>query len=611
VRCEAVVPRGPINREHYRVLSTLDDGGLVVAPITGRRDGHDGTEQHGAAMTLPTEYVAQHVALGYASTVHAAQGLTVATSHTVATNSTGVEALYVGMTRGRHLNTAHVVTRAVPDTAGGAPTGQALQAVHRSPQAVLAAAFESTDPQLSALAAAAQSEAEAGSVRTPAELFADAAELATAGRTAAWLDELVAHGHLTDARRAVIAAEDGAATLTTLLRRVELAGQDPHQVLTEAVTSRSLHDARQLTNVLHRRITNTTRLDPIGDTYTDRMPQVDDPQWAGYLATLAQAADERQAELGAQVAEQAPQWAVEALGPVPTDETGRDNWQHQAAAAAAYRELVGFDDPTEALGPAPKQGQVEAYASWRAAWRALGRPQADRAEAEMSTGQLRLRIRAYDREQTWAPPYVANELAGTRQAARRHRHDATMRAAEADTTANNAERDQRVNEARQAAALADALDARVTDLEAVDDTRAHWYAHTAQTRAAADRATAELSARQADPRAADDRQVSPDEWLNQHQAALAAEDPHRVITGEHELTDIAETREHDQRTATPANQTADHLLDKTPASAPDQTTASATDLVDESTEERDQRTEPHADSGNKHETATAYASRGG
>jgi hypothetical protein len=99
--------RGPINREQYRVLHTLDDGGLVVAPITGRTTGTDdaddagGCEQLGAALTLPPSYVAEHVALGYASTVHAAQGLTVDTCHTVATAATGVEALYVGMTRGR------------------------------------------------------------------------------------------------------------------------------------------------------------------------------------------------------------------------------------------------------------------------------------------------------------------------------------------------------------------------------------------------------------------------------------------------------------------------------------------------------------------------------
>src|SRR5690606_36042399 len=66
--------RGPINREQYRVLETRADGGLVVAPILGR--GPEG-EQLGDRLTLPGDYVSAHVALGYASTVHSGQGLTV------------------------------------------------------------------------------------------------------------------------------------------------------------------------------------------------------------------------------------------------------------------------------------------------------------------------------------------------------------------------------------------------------------------------------------------------------------------------------------------------------------------------------------------------------
>jgi hypothetical protein len=171
----------------------------------------------------------------------------------------------------------------------------------------------------------------------------------------------------------------------------------------------------------------------------------------------------------------------------------------------------------------------------------------------MSTGQLHVRVRAYDREQAWAPAYVANELAGTRQAAQRHRHDATLRAAEATAATGDSGDTDRARlraQAEQAAALADALDARVTELEAVDAARAHWYAHTAETRAAADRARAELSARQvADDPTAIEREVTADEWLDQHRAAVEAEDPHRPITDEHDLTDVIEARESDQRTA--------------------------------------------------------------
>src|SRR5207245_4589130 len=105
---------------------------------------------------------------------------------------------------------------------------------------------------------------------------------------------------------------------------------------------------------------------------------------------------------------------IEALGRVPADPPQRDRWEQRAALVAAHRELTGHADDTTPIGLAPKVGQAEAYASWRGAWHALGRPEAARAEAEMSDGQLLVRIRGYEREKTWAPPYVANELAGTR-----------------------------------------------------------------------------------------------------------------------------------------------------------------------------------------------------
>jgi AAA domain-containing protein/TrwC relaxase len=522
--------RGPINRETFRVVATGDDGSLIVAPIAGRTaDG----EELGQELTLPAHYVNAHVALGYASTVHAAQGLTVDTSHTIVTQRTGADALYVGLSRGRQANTAYVVTRPVGDDA---PTGEVNQAVHRSPQAMLAGLFEAEDPQLSALAAAAESAAEAESVRTPAELFRDGVERATANRAGVWLDELVADGTLTAQQRDRLAAEDGVTSLNTLLRRVELAGHDPKQRLIDAVRSRDLDDARQLTSVLNARIAAGGDLDPVGDTYTDRIPAVDHPQYATYLATLASTADARRDELGGAAVAEAPPWAVEALGPVPADEAARDDWQHKVGAVAAHRELMGHDAPDDALGPAPKAGQVEEYASWRTAWRALGRPEADRAEAEMSNGQLRVRVRAYEREKTWAPAYVANELAGTRQAAAKHRREATVRRAEAEQAAESDRRADLLQRADEADALAATLDEQAGVLDEADLARGAWYAHTAATRDAADRAQAELSARELDDDQVDDRATA-DEWIEAHAAAVEAEDAYREVHDEHEFAE--------------------------------------------------------------------------
>ena len=477
--------RGPINREQYRVLETLEDGGLIVTPAR---------ETSGEHITLPGRYVAEHVALGYATTVHSAQGLTVDTSHAVITSRTGPPALYVGLSRGRDANTAHVCTRAIPDDA---PPGTVNRVLHRDPLTVVASAFDNAQPERSALATAADSTTEAESIRTPAELFADACEMATAGRTSRWLDELVDRGHVTPAQRATLAAEDGATTLNRVLRQAELAGHNPQQVLRDAVTRRELAGARQLTNVIHHRITASVSLDPVGERHVDWIPAVENRGWRAYLTELADVADARREQLGHQAAADAPQWALEALGPVPDDDRQRAQWQQRAGVVAAHRELTGHDDPATAIGAAPKAGQAEAYASWRAAWHALGRPEADRDEAEMSDGQLLMRGRAYQREQTWAPAYVANELAGTRQATERHHATATLRATAAAAAGDPDERAQLEREAADADALARVLNERAGQLAEADDVRARWYAHTAATRSAADRAQLELATRRA------------------------------------------------------------------------------------------------------------------
>jgi len=521
--------RGPINRETFRVLATGDDGSLIVEPAVG-----------GDRLTLPAEYVAEHVALGYASTVHAAQGRTVDTAHVVVTPGTGAPAFYVGLSRGRDANTAHVTTRTVPDDA---PTGAVNEAVHRAPAAVLASLLDTAGPQRSALAEAVENAEENQSIRTPAELLADVADLATTGRTARWLDQLVDDGVLHPDQRVTLAAEDGASALGRLLRRAELAGHDPEQVLRTAIEGRSLGDARQLTNVIHHRITVAVSLDPIGDSYLDWIPRVDDPQWRAYLTDLAETADARARELGAEIAEDPPQWAVESLGPVPEERAALAEWTAKAATVAGYRELAGHDNPADALGPAPTQGQPETYAAWRAAWRALGRPEADRDEVEMSDGQLRCRVRAYEREEPWAPRYVANELAGTRQAMQTHRHTVSIRRAEAEG-ADPADRPRLESEAAQADALADLLRERVAQLSAADEARSRWLLHTAGTRAARDRAVMELSARGAS-RHRDEDLLTAEEWLAEHALADRLEDPHRVIRDEAALAEVTEAREQD------------------------------------------------------------------
>lgn len=87
------------NRDLWTVTDTHDNGDLTVAPISG----------HGQ-ITLPADYVRQHVRLGYAATEMGTQSDTVTASLELASGATTCRNLYVAMTRGRQDNTVCVIT---------------------------------------------------------------------------------------------------------------------------------------------------------------------------------------------------------------------------------------------------------------------------------------------------------------------------------------------------------------------------------------------------------------------------------------------------------------------------------------------------------------------
>ena len=90
--------RRVLNRDVWRVTDTTADGRLVAVHA---RAGH--------TVTITADYAATDVVLAYATTIAGAQGRTTDRSHVLVTPSTTAQSLYVGMTRGRDTNTAHVV----------------------------------------------------------------------------------------------------------------------------------------------------------------------------------------------------------------------------------------------------------------------------------------------------------------------------------------------------------------------------------------------------------------------------------------------------------------------------------------------------------------------
>ncbi|MDT7588568.1 MAG: hypothetical protein QOE32_6118, partial [Pseudonocardiales bacterium] len=230
----------PVNRETYRVTGLRPDGGLTVAPIIGR--GERG-EVLGAPLALPASYVGEDLALGYASTVHAAEGRTVDTSHAVLGPGADLPGVLVSLTRGRECNSAWVVTQAVPLDAAA---GEALTSERRTARAVLADIVETARTERTALAEQEQADLETRSTMTHVDQLIDVLDRkVTAGRTAAILDRHAAHGTISPIDRERLAADEAFGSLERLLRTAELSGHNPDTVLAGAILrGRALDDAR-------------------------------------------------------------------------------------------------------------------------------------------------------------------------------------------------------------------------------------------------------------------------------------------------------------------------------------------------------------------------------
>ena len=103
------------NGDLWRITDIHPDGAIDVVGLQ--------PDELSTAVRLPTDYVCEHVELGYASTVHRAQGITVDRGHVVATPVMTRQCFYVAMTRGREANHAYVAIDSPADFAeGNCPT---------------------------------------------------------------------------------------------------------------------------------------------------------------------------------------------------------------------------------------------------------------------------------------------------------------------------------------------------------------------------------------------------------------------------------------------------------------------------------------------------------
>jgi hypothetical protein len=400
--------------------------------------------------------------LGYAVTGHTAQGRTVWQGNALFTGSENRNWAYPAMTRGTNANYACVVGQPakVADPAPGTRPAPELSRAERiereraglpeqprrltplekelarDPKAVLAEVLDRDGTEYSATEVWQRNLADADHLaRLHVIWMGESREPVNARYERELRDQLP--DYLKDAELA------GTATwLYRALRDAEAAGLSSRDVLARAIGSGSLADARDLAAVVDMRVRSQTRglVPQPPKPWAERVPEDERPDRREYLSQLAKAMDDRTRRLGEHMAEARPGWAERALGPVPDDPARQQAWQDRAAKVASYREMFGYSDPDEPIGPEPVNSP-EARQHWHAAFAAM-RPADGQDLRGLSDGQLLMRRGSYERETAWAPQWVADQLRQVRTGADTAEREAVLSSARAEAARKQEKHDQ-------------------------------------------------------------------------------------------------------------------------------------------------------------------------
>jgi len=433
-----------------------------------RRQRPDGTWT--GPFRVPRSYLARNAELGYGGNVHVAQGRTVDTAHLLVTDSLSRQALYVGMTRGREANTAHVVTGTTAPP-GKKPYQQA------APESVLANVMQRDADELSATEQIRQAQEWTSGTGHLLNLWSAAVRKILHPQ----IDERI-KARLTETEAWRYDREHSRQALQHKLRAAQLAGHDINALI-DKITAAPMDRARSISSVLHGRLQRLALPDLRHDvTWAQRTP-------AGAPAVareLAAALDDRARALGEHMAASPEPWLARQLGVLAPGASPalREEYIRRAGIAAAYREAAGITSPGQAVSPEPHRNQPELEAMRKAVFAALEiRDEADIIHG-LDRGGLEARALQGERARAAAPPDVSSQLRLTAQA-------------EADALQQSAEAGARHDHlgAASATALVAQLAAERQRLEADNARYEQWSADTYATRDTAGKATAELRRR--------------------------------------------------------------------------------------------------------------------
>ena len=294
------------NGDRWTVLNLTGTGGVRVWHV-----------RKGRTVTLPAGYVSTATELGYASTVHTAQGVTADTMHGVVTGEESRQQLYTMVTRGRTAN--HIYLSVVGD---GDP-----HTLIRPDTILPSTATELLEQIL----------ARDGTPRSASTLLRDQQDPAVrlGESVARYLDALHMAAENVNGSSAVQAVETFAnqllpglsdepawPTLRGHLLLLAAAGADPVAELLTAAAQWDLTSSHDQAAVIDSRIQDVNQV-----TAGGRLPWLPgiphrlaaDPDWGPYLNARSQLVAQLADQVRRNTAAEAPAWAAQPHTPVPAE----------------------------------------------------------------------------------------------------------------------------------------------------------------------------------------------------------------------------------------------------------------------------------------------------
>jgi hypothetical protein len=355
------------NGDTWTVIRRHRDGSLRVKH-----------QEHGGRLTLPADYVVEHVELHYATTIYRAQGSTVDAVHVLADEQLARENLYVALTRGRHANHVYVATHELlPLDEDERVDRPRHDPDARAAREVLETVLSHEGVELSATETIRENQRMAASLATLVPQYLHAAEKAA---TVRYQD--IVHGIFDPTTATRLTNDPAFSALVRALSSGESTGWQPEKLLSTASLRGPFTHTDTPAQLLAWRCASITAeqatpTPPAVTTYTGQeklLPWLSGtdtsthPEYGVYLAQAREQIRSRITSLALDATAHRPAWTT-VFGPAPADPDTHQTWLRHLGIAAAYRDQYQVTDNTtgQPLGAYVPAGRAGASAYWKAA----------------------------------------------------------------------------------------------------------------------------------------------------------------------------------------------------------------------------------------------------